>query len=184
LALRISGIIIILRIYRMNSDETYLFHQTPAPLAVELVGQLPIVPTDVLYEPFRGEGAFYNAFPTENPKGWSEIREQRDYKDYTGEYDWVITNPPFRLDEGEKRVNAFWKLLDYYTDRAKKGVAFLANDSCLGTLTPKRVAHLAEKGWGIHHITVCSVKKWRGRYFFIVLKKAPSPFYSCLTANY
>ena len=168
----------------MTPEEAYLFHQTPVELARQLITTLTLSPTDRLYEPFKGEGAFFDSFPAENPKDWSEIKFQRDYKDYTGEYDWVITNPPFRLDNETGRVNAFWKLLDYYTDRAKKGVAFLANDCCLGTLTPKRLAHLAEKGWGVQKLVVCSVKKWRGRYFFIVLEKKPSPFYHHLITNY
>ena len=160
----------------MNDDAIYLFHQTPPALATRLLATLPLIPTDRLYEPFRGEGAFYNAFPAANPRDWSELREGRDYKDYVGEYDWVITNPPFRLDTSGRRVNAFWHLLDYYTQRAQKGVAFLANDQCLGTLTPGRIKELRERGWFIQSLTVTSVKKWRGRYYFIVLTREPSDF--------
>ena len=156
--------------------ETYLFHQTPKELARELLTYLSLAPTDRLYEPFKGEGAFYDSFPAINPKDWSELEEGRDYKDHEGEYEWVITNPPFRLDTGGQRVNSFWFLLDYYTQRAKKGVAFLANDSCFCTLTPKRIKVLEERGWGISKVVVCNVKKWRGRYFFIVLTKGPSIF--------
>jgi hypothetical protein len=165
-------------------DDEYFFHQTPANLAMQLVETLPLLPTDRLYEPFRGEGAFYNAFPAVNPKDWSEIRFNRDYKDYNEQYDWVITNPPFKLDNGPNRVNAFWTLMDYYTDRANKGVAFLGNDACFGTLTPKRLQQLADKGWAIESITVCNIKKWRGRYFFIVLTKRPVGFYKFLLQNF
>jgi hypothetical protein len=167
-----------------TEEETYYFHQTPVELAKQLIPTIPLLPTDRLYEPFKGEGAFFDHFPAENPKDWSEIKLGRDYKDYTGEYDWVLTNPPFRLDGENGRVNAFWYLLDYYTDRAKKGVAFLAMDSCLGTLTPKRLAALAAKGWGVQKLVVCSVKKWRGRYFWIILEKKPSPFYFYLPTNF
>lgn len=170
---------------RMEKSEVYYFHQTPSELADDLIQYIPILPTDKLYEPFRGEGAFYNAFPSDNPKDWSEIVEGRDYKDYNEEYDWVITNPPFRLEtSNNKRFNSFWYLLEYYTTRAKKGVAFLANDSCFGTLTPKRIKYLNEKGWFIQKIVVCSIKKWRGRYFFIILQKQPSDFYKYLPINY
>ena len=153
--------------------DPYMFHQTPAECAKKLIETLPLQPTDRLYEPFRGEGAFYNNFPAANPKDWSEIRQDRDYTAYTQEYDWVITNPPFKLSVNNKHVNAFWYLLDYYTQRAKVGVAFLANDYCLATLTPKRIALLQERGWGITALTICCIKKWRGRYFFIVLQKSP-----------
>lgn len=155
-------------------DDTYFFHQTPPALAAQLVASLQLEPTDRLYEPFRGEGAFYDAFPAENPKDWSELCKGRDFKDYTGEYDWVITNPPFKLDTSGRRVNAFWYLLDYYTQRAQKGVAFLANDSCFCTLTPARIQELRTRGWYLKSLQVCNVKKWRGRYFFIILTREPS----------
>lgn len=78
-----------------TKDETYFFHQTPNTLARDLVQLLPLLPGDILYEPFKGEGSFYNAFPTENEKHYTEITEGLDYRDFNGEYDWVITNPPF-----------------------------------------------------------------------------------------
>jgi hypothetical protein len=165
----------------MDKNEAYLFHQTPDELAKDLISSLDIEPDDVLYEPFRGEGAFYNHFPPANKKDWSEIVEGRDFKDYTGEYDWVITNPPYRLETGVKRVNSFWFILQYFLQRAKKGVAILSNDKCFSTLTPKR---LSEMGWSIASITVCAVKKWRGRYFFIVFKKIQGDFFKHLIKNY
>ena len=165
---------------RMDAQQAYLFHQTPEELAKALLAKLPIQPTDRLYEPFKGEGAFYNNFPIANPKDWSEITQGRDYKDYTGTYDWVITNPPFRLENDTgKRENAFWKLLNYYTERAEKGIAFLGNDACFCTLTPKRMHILRQRGWGITKVVVCGIKKWRGRYFFLVFQKQAGAFDYC-----
>ena len=168
----------------MEKDDTYYFHQTPVELAQDLIALLPITPTDRLYEPFKGEGAFYNAFPEENPKHWTEITEGRDYQANTTEYDWVITNPPFRLDTGGKRVNSFWFLMDYFTQRAKKGVAFLANDRCFSTLTPKRIKLLEDRGWSITKLVVSSIKKWRGRYYLFVIEKKASDTFCHLIGNY
>lgn len=168
----------------MSKDATYYLHQTPTALAHDLLQTFTFHEDDVLLEPFKGEGAFYNAFPSTNPKLWAEITEGRDYKDISEGYDWVITNPPFRLDTGAKRVNSFWYLLDYYTQRARKGVAFLANDKCFCTLTPKRMELLKSRGWSIKRVVVCSIKKWRGRYFFIVLEKDAGSFVSALPTNY
>jgi hypothetical protein len=164
--------------------ETYLFHQTPVELCRDLIKCIPIEASDKLYEPFKGEGAFYNSFPPANEKDWSEIEQHRDFKDYVGEYDWVISNPPFRLEHGQGRINSFWYLIDYYTHRSRKGVAFLGNDRCFATMTPKRIEGLKQKGWYINKIVVCSVKKWRGRYFFIVFQKKPCDFYTPLLTNY
>ena len=161
--------------------ETYLFHQTPKELAKDLIAFIPFTANDRVIEPFKGEGAFYDAFPTFVRKNWAELEEGKDYKELTDEYDWVITNPPFRLEnENGKRVNSFWFLLDYYTQQAKKGIAFLGNDTCFSTLTPRRQELLKERGWKITKVIVCSIKKWRGRYFFIILTKTKTDFYTTI----
>ena len=167
-----------------DKTDVYYLHQTPMELAKDLIPLCPIEPGDILYEPFRGEGAFYNHFPNKNPKMWSEITEGRDYKEHNESFDWVITNPPFCLDVEAKRVNAFWFLLDYYSQRANKGIAFLANDTCFSTLTPKRMELLQNRGWYIKKVVICSIKKWRGRYFFIILTKEPSSLISYLRTSY
>jgi hypothetical protein len=162
----------------MNAQEVFEFHQTPVALAKELISRVPLEPTDILYEAFKGLGAFYNNFPAENPKVWSEITEGYDYKSFLGEYDWVITNPPFRLETGTGRVNSIWLLLDYFSQRARKGIAFLCNDNLPSTLTPLRIKKLEDRGFFIESLTICNVKKWRGRYFFIILRKGAKP---CMT---
>ncbi len=165
-------------------NETYYFHQTPELLCKELIKQVPLVEGDKVLEPFKGEGSFYNNLPDFVEKDWCEIEEGRDYKDYDKEFDWCISNPPFRLQEGIKRENAFWTLLKYYTGRSGKGVAFLGNDRCFATLTTKRLKELNNSGWFIHSISCCAVKKWRGRYFWIILKKEPCGFYRYVDGNF
>ena len=165
------------------NPETYLLHQTPSTCAIDLIGLLPLQPLDMVIEPFKGEGAFYNAFPDYVLKDWAEKEEGKDYTDISGEYDWVVTNPPYRVETGSRRINSFWFLLDYYSLRAKKGIAFLANDKCFQVLTPRRMMLLKERGWSITKIVVCSIKKWRGRYFFLILEKREG-FVDFLLSNY
>lgn len=169
----------------MNDTETtYLFHQTPKHLAKDLIQFVPLVEGDKVLEPFKGEGAFYDVIPNFCVKSWAEIRQGRDYTDASDDQDWVVTNPPFRLEGNTGRVNAFWYLLDYYTQRVKKGVAFLANDNCFSTLTPKRMKLLQDRGFAITKVVICSVKKWRGRYFFVILQKNGTGLVSFLPNNY
>lgn len=56
-----------------------------------------------IYEPFKGKGAYYNLFPEYFPGcvyEWSEIDEGRDFFDYRGEPDIIVSNPPFsQLDK-------------------------------------------------------------------------------------
>jgi hypothetical protein len=165
-------------------DETYFFHQTPEELTKLLIQEVGMEEGDSVLEPFKGEGSFYNHFPDTCEKDWCEIEEGRDYKDHERNVDWVISNPPFRLETGTKRVNSFYFLLDYFSKKVNKGLAFLGNDRCFSTLTPKRIKGLEAKGLFMHKIIVCSIKKWRGRYFFIIFKKQPANVFKCIEGNF
>jgi hypothetical protein len=170
----------------MSKDDTYFLHQTPSYLAKDLISNISLLSGDVVIDPFMGEGAFYNHYPPYVKKEWAEILQGRDYKSISCEFDWVITNPPVRLDfdlDG-KRYNSFWGLLDYYSKRARKGIAFLTNDKCFQTLTPRRLSILQSRGFSLNKIIVCSVSKWRGRYFFCIFQKTPTDFFCFLRDSY
>lgn len=168
----------------MNSYTDYELHQTPEPLARDLISTLNLQPTDRLYEPFKGEGAFYDNFPAANPKDWSEITKGRDFRTHEATYDWVITNPPFRVDGFGTKGNAIFPLIEYFTQRAKKGVSFLVSDQGLGTLTRLRRQQLRQRGWDITSIVMCEVKKWRGRYYFITFQPTTQTCLSFLPNAY
>lgn len=144
-------------------DETYYRDQTPPKLALELIKYLPIEFDDICWEPFMGEGAFYNALKTKSRDvNWCEIEEGRDYKDAHGNFDWIVTNPPFGTN------GAFWKHLLEFAPRCNKGLALLGNDYCFSALTPKRIKILNDLGVYLSKIVICNVKKWRGRYYFMI----------------
>jgi hypothetical protein len=169
----------------MEKTDEYYFHQTPVELCKMLIKEVDLVEGDRVLEPFRGEGAFYNCFPEFVEKDWCEIVEGRDYKAYDKEFDWAISNPPFHFKDSGKKVNSFYALTEYFAIKAKKGIAFLANDYCFSTLTPLRLKELNDKhNLYIHRIVVCNIKKWRGRYFFIIFKKGYSDFYKRIDGNF
>lgn len=167
-------------------DDLYMFHQTPAELCKKLIDLTPFDIGDSVLEPFKGTGSFYNAFPEHVKKDWCEIREGKDYKDFKGTIDWVCSNPPFKLenDVTNKKENVFYKLLLHFTQICNKGIAFLGNDYCLSSLTAPRIKELNSRGFYIHNIIVCSIKKWRGRYFYIILKKQPNNFFTFIEGSY
>ena len=168
----------------MNSYTDYEFHQTPEQLAKDLLPYIPLEPTDVLYEPFKGTGSFYNNFPEQNPKLWADITQGRDFRTCETRYDWVITNPPFRVDGFGTKGNAIFPLVDYFIQRATKGIAFLVSDQGLSTFTRKRRSYLASKGWNITNVIMCEIKKWRGRYYFIILQPSTTTSLPFLPATY
>ena len=165
-------------------DETYYFHQTPHELAKLLIEKVGLEEGDVVLEPFKGEGAFYNNLPDNVVKEWTELEEGRCYTSHIGMVDWIISNPPFQLEAKIKRVNSFWYLLNYFADKVNKGIAFLANDTCFATLTPKRIKELNQKGLYLKKFITCSIKKWRGRYLFLIFTKKECNFHETLIGNF
>jgi hypothetical protein len=165
-------------------SDTYFLHQTPTSLARDLLDLTPLENGDLVLEPFKGEGAFYDSFPTHVRKEWCETTQGRDYTAFEGTPDWVISNPPYRLDVEGKRINALWLLLDYFSQRATKGIGFLINDKCLSSLTPVRLGVLAQRGFYLTKMVVCSVKKWRGRYYYLLFTRTPVEAFQFLRTNY
>lgn len=70
---------------------------TPEEIVLEIMEWLKphIKPEHVLFDPFAGGGVFYDNFPKENKKLWCEIEKGKDFKDFDGKVDWIITNPPY-----------------------------------------------------------------------------------------
>jgi hypothetical protein len=165
-------------------DTEYNFHQTPKELAKDLIKYVDFALDDIVLEPFKGEGAFYDVLPSIVQKHWCEIEEGRDWMSYTGDIDWVVSNPPFRLDNDGKRENAYFKIMNYYSTRVRKGIAFLGNDYCLSCLTPIRMKILNDNGIYLNKIVMCNVKQWRGRYFFMIFEKSNKNLFHYLPGNY
>ena len=65
---------------------------TPEYLAKDVINHFN--PTGIILDPSRGEGAFYDNFPTDN-KDWCELGENKDFLTYSDKVDWIITNPPW-----------------------------------------------------------------------------------------
>ena len=170
--------------YEIGND-IYDFHQTPKELAIDLMQFIPLIEGDRCYEPFAGKNAFYDAFPDFVSKDWTEITRGLDYKNYVGDYDWVITNPPFKIPNNKGVLkNGIYPLLLYFATKAKKGIAFLVSDYGFNSLTPVRISKMASLGFYLKSLTTCAIKEWRGRYYLMVWTKEPSNFLTCLTKTY
>ncbi len=160
-------------------DQEYYFHQTPPELCLDLIEFVPIQYGDTAYEPFRGEGAFYNALRKKTPHvEWSEIEEGRDYKDFSGNVDHIVTNPPFQ----EK--GSFWKILNRLTDTSQKSISLLGNQYCFTSLTPKRLKLIENKGFYLTKIVICNIKKWYGKYFFMIFTRDKNEAFEYLEGSY
>ena len=68
---------------------------TPEFIVKKIMEELPIKPTDILFDAFAGDMVFYNNYPKENKKYWCEIDKGRNFYDFKEKVDWIITNPPY-----------------------------------------------------------------------------------------
>lgn len=166
-------------------DELYYFHQTNYILAKKIIDNTDWYDGEVVCEPFKGEGAFYDQLPSNVIKKYAEIEDGIDFRDLDySNVDTIISNPPFRLDDGDKRKNAFFDILMFYAKTPVKRVIFLCNDYCLGTLTPNRLIKLNNEKLFINSLTTCAVKKWRGRYYIITFGRERCALFNYFTENF
>ena len=148
-------------------DDQYYFHQTPPELCKDIISNIPFNDDDILYEPFAGEGNFYNNFPEELEKHRCEIEDELCYKDFDYEGikpTTIITNPPFRI--GGR--NCFFDILLFFAKiRHIKKMYILGSSYCFNSLTPPRMLKLNQAGIYLNKITCVNVKKWAGRYYIM-----------------
>ena len=100
---------------KLREEANDVFY-TPEDLAKFLIEQVDIESGEVLCDPFKGKGAFFNNFPALNEKHWFEITEGKDFFSNNKSYDWIISNPPFSMTT---------KILEYTCLYSKQGFAYL-----------------------------------------------------------
>jgi hypothetical protein len=108
---------------------------TPPELAKDTISLVPLVPGDVVLDPFFGKGVFYDHYPDFVQKEWCEIELGRDFFDFEGEVDWVISNPPFSL---------MTAIIEKMIKICRKGFAIISQFS---SISKKREKILVEAGF-------------------------------------
>ena len=104
----------------MPKDENYYFHQTPETLCKALMKHIPdLKPTDLIFEPFAGEGAWIRAFSPEQNVIQTEIEHGTDYK--------TIDLEKSLVENGEPGLNADTSIEDV----AKSLAGLAAGDGAL-----------------------------------------------------
>ena len=144
--------------------------QTPEEICREIIRAVPWTKGELVLEPFRGDGNFYNNLPTFVRKDWCEIKDGRDFFKYQGpKPDTIITNAPFRDEAGGN--NLVIPCLERCLQEALERVIYFVNHKVLNALTAGRLKKYGQWGWGITHLSVFDVHKWFGRYYLLVFEK-------------
>jgi hypothetical protein len=129
---------------------------TPLPLARALVDALQ--PSGRLLEPAAGDGAFVEAMQPYGDVQWCEIDRGRDFFEYQGRVDWLISNPPWSL---------FRQFLQHAMTVADN-VAFLVTVNHWWTNHRRQL--LADHGFAIRRVIECRApKSWKAPGFALAM---------------
>ena len=110
--------------------------QTPIELAKQIVEHFK--PNGKILEPCKGNGNFLSVLPKDTE--WCEILDGKDFFDFDGRVDWIITNPPY--SKMRKFIQKSMEVAD--------NIVFLTTINHLWLKA--RLRDIEEKGFGIKEI--------------------------------
>jgi|TARA_R110000796_G_C14483630_1_gene426977 hypothetical protein len=112
---------------------------TPEETAKDIIQHFS--PKGTILDPCRGQGAFYNNYPTYCDKDYCEISEGKDFFDYNKKVDWIITNPPW------SKIKEFLK----HSVKISDDIVYLISINHFTTKARLRIIY-EESGFGITEI--------------------------------
>lgn len=113
-------------------------------------------------DPFRGSGAYFNMFDEYFPNStydWCEIEAGRDFFDYVGKPDVIVSNPPYSMIE---------KILEKCYELKPRYISFLLQ---MHNITPHRIQRANEAGYYVVNYTMCRVDRWFGVSVILTLSR-------------
>jgi len=113
-------------------------------------------------DPFRGSGAYFNLFNEYFPHSkyeWCEIEAGRDFFDYTGSPDVIVSNPPYSIIE---------RILDKCFELRPRYISFLLQAH---NVTPHRIQKANANGYFVLDYTICRVSRWFGVSVIVTLSR-------------
>ncbi len=157
--------------------------QTPIHLAERIVRHFH--PTGSILEPCKGNGNFLRFLPHAH---WCEIKDDKDFFQWTQKVDWIITNPPW------SQIRAFLKHSMLLADK----IVFLMTVNHVWTKA--RIRDVQANGFGIREICLVEMpdtfpqsgfqlgaikfeRDWRGDIAFSDISAQAGPKRSLKIAN-
>jgi DNA modification methylase len=134
---------------------------TPPELVTHHLGYIKehVNPNDVIYDPFYGDGRYYNSFKnhfTENTYEYTEIEMGLDFFDFNKSVDVIVSNPPYSILD---------KVFEKCIELKPHTISFLIGHI---NLTPKRMEMMNNAGYYLCKSYITQVHKWFGRSIIVV----------------
>lgn len=146
---------------------------TNPEMAKYLISLIKFEDNDIVCDPCRATGAFYNNFPENVKKVWYEIYDGKDYLTSEDEIvDYTLSNPPFVPRK------LFWEFQLKAMRTTKKKIYWLINLSSMNVFTPRRLRIMKEQNWFITSQHIVADKRWYGRYVWLELSKNNNNYYT------
>ena len=142
---------------REKPNDVFLTPPSLVKISIDMVGDVK----GKWYDPFKGTGNFYNAFPSKD-KVYTEISEGLDFFEFNEPVDVICSNPPF---------SCFDKVLEHSVKLQPKVISYVMG---VINLTPKRIRFMNSNGYYITKMHITSVKKWFLRTLVVQFEKGTS----------
>ena len=121
-----------------------------------------VKPNDIIYDPFFGKGAYFNAFPEifkKNTFEFSEIEMGKDFFKFNRKVDVIISNPPYSI------------LNDVFVKSVELNPHTISYLIGIINLTPKRIEFMNDNGYALTHIHITKVYGWFSMTVIVVFSK-------------
>jgi hypothetical protein len=146
---------------------------TNPSMAKYLIDRITWKDGEIVCEPCRGKGAFYDNLPDNVTKIYYELTEG---KDYLGKekvmVNTTISNPPFTPRK------LFWNFMVRAMETSTDRIYWLINLLSMNVFTPKRLEEMKKKGWFIQHQHIVADKRWYGRYVMLGIGREDNGYYT------
>jgi hypothetical protein len=161
------------KLKKLVKDKGKSIVMTNPKMAKYLIDRIQFEEGDIVCEPCKGDGAFYDNLPNNVEKIWYEINEGRNYLE--GEKQIVshtLSNPPFVPRK------LFWDFMERAMETTTKKIYWLINLQSMNVFTPKRLEIMKSKNWYINSQHIVADKRWYGRYCWLEIGKNDNNYYS------
>ena len=161
------------------TEQSPSFHYTPCEVAKDLIKDITFNDNDLVLEPCRGGGGFYDIIPHHISKDWCEIAHGRDFFTYFSEsiynnyFSKIITNPPYKTNhtDAKLRKNIFMPFVMRCLELCSDECWLLLNNQMLNGFTPLRLEKIKDMGFSLCFLRILNIKQWYGRYYWLCFKK-------------
>eukprot|EP00732_Lithocolla_globosa_P001488 Lithocolla_globosa_v1_NODE_752_length_3331_cov_1184.225275.p2 type:complete len:191 gc:universal NODE_752_length_3331_cov_1184.225275:651-79(-) len=131
---------------------------TPKPVAIKMIDMCDLKDGDIVLDPCKGGGVFFDNLPNNIKKDWCEIEQNKDFCEYNKHVDVIIGNPPYSI--WNKWIEHTCNICDKFCYI----MGFL-------NFTPPRIDYIINQGFGLTKIHLLKVDYWFGQSIICVFEK-------------